>query len=674
MIPFKIVRVADTDIPFKVVAAGPAEAFASYFNLVLLTEATRAESEARALEYGISDSAAARLFTSSSTEAAFASDAYREGFELSDVPTALPEWNYARTGDAMAPAASGLLEPFASGAPRITDAGLRIEPASSNTARPGNDFTAALWNKTGVTLSQSALGPFGTMTRVTATSAGFHFVGQAMDSVGTVSCYVRAAGIRRIGIQIEGAATKKAVFDAITGAVISADAGVTAWVDPGPLGTFRLVATVANTGAATVRIHALDDTNADTFAADGTKGFDLSAVQAEPGAIVTSYIDTAALAASRALDAASMRFEPAGDFTIFAEVDLRRAETENTIASLIGTTPNDRVTLLRDAAGRLAVEAVNGGVAARATRAVTSVGIVRCAISVRGTQTIAAFDGDAVLTLAATRPPNLQTLWLGIRGTDEAALNGSIRSVLTIPRALSQDELLDMTSFPRSLTVRDGAETEAVRQMLITHANDQQPHGLPALRTSAALAESKTGIWTVAATDGFSGTDGTPLGTTETGGFTWVNPGNFQRVAGRAKQPANAFGGAAIDTMFSDGQIEADLYPGAGGEASLVFRSNTNFNQYMLLQRGGDGTVRLAFVFTQTELLVPFINLALVPGERWKVRFVGPRIFVFRIIAGVEEMIFEASDPRLTTNLRHGIRLNGNSTVDNFRVLKRESI
>lgn len=232
-----------------------------------------------------------------------------------------------------------------------------------------------------------------------------------------------------------------------------------------------------------------------------------------------------------------------------------------------------------------------------------------------------------------------------------------------------------MTSLPRPLLSSESfSDREASRQTIIAHSNDQTPHGIPELNAAVAVANSKEGIWSVAATDNFSGADGTPLGSTETGGFTWVNPGNFQRVGGRAKQPAGAFGGAAIDTSFSDGQIEADLYPGVGGEASLVFRSNTNFNQYMLLQRGGDGTIRLAYVFTQSELLSPLISMPVIAGERWKVRFVDSLILTFRIVAGVETLIHQVNDTRLITNRRHGLRLNGPSTIGKFRILQRETL
>lgn len=621
--------------------------------------------------YGFTDRQAALLIASLSIEADFTESEYRNEFSQSNAYSSF--LTYSRESPATAPDASGALQRFDAGVPRITNDGLRIEPPSSNTARPSADFSNNLWNRTGVVLSQAAPGPIGPMTRVTATSAGFHFVGQAMDAVGTVSAYVRAAGIRRVGIQIEsGGSTKKAVYDLISGAVISADAGVTAWVDPGPAGTFRIVASVANAGAATTRIHALSDDNSDAFPTDGSKGFDLSAVQAEPGGLVTGYIETGNLPASRAIDAAFVPFAPSAEFAIFADASFRRAEgQENYVFSLIGDDPNNRVAILRNAGGRIVLEVVDGGVVSRAVGPIKASGVLRVAVSCQAGEVYAVIDGGTTLRLAMSRPAGLATLWLGIRGTAEAALNGVVRRILAVKRNLTKGDLSIMTAFPRALT--QGGDEGDVRQLLIAHSNDRQPHSLPDTNRAVAEADSKTGLWGVAATDAFTGTDGTPLGNTETGGFVWVNTNGIQRIGGRAKQPAGAFSGAAIDTTFSDGQIEADLSPGTG-EASLVFRSNTNFNQYLLLQRGGDGTVRLAYVFATTELIAPLINLTVVANERWKVRFVGSTIFVYRIVGGVETLIFNATETRLITNVRHGLRLNGTGTVDNFRILKREGL
>lgn len=331
--------------------------------------------------------------------------------------------------------------------------------------------------------------------------------------------------------------------------------------------------------------------------------------------------------------------------------------------------------VLRDAAGRFAVEMTNGGMPARAVGPTLSAGMARCAVSVSGWQVLAALQDGTVITLNATRLAMLRTPWLGIRGTPDLPLNGTLRSILTLPRALQKEDLIAMTNLPRPLSTAEGGAVSmhAMRQMMITHANDEQPHGLPATRTAMAIAESKTGLWSVAATDGFSGADGSPLGNTETGGLTWKNNNGIQRIGGRGKQPANAFAGAWLTTDIADGQVEADLYPGSG-EASLYFRINAAENQFFILQRGGDGTVRLAHVFTSTTLVSPLISLPVVAGERWKVRFVGASILTYRVVDGVETLIHDVTDTRLTTATKHGFRLNGTGAVDNFRLLKRESL
>lgn len=53
---------------------------------------------------------------------------------------------------------------------------------------------------------------------------------------------------------------------------------------------------------------------------------------------------------------------------------------------------------------------------------------------------------------------------------------------------------------------------------------------------------------------------------------------------------------------------------------------------------------------------------------------VGQRIWVFRIVAGVEELIYDVTETQWQTNTGVGIRLNGTGTADNFRFMGREAL
>lgn len=115
-------------------------------------ETRRATPAVHVIRLGITDVATARLFTATSIEAVFAEGLSRyicRWHRAGDVAG----WSYVHPEATTASTASGLLTAFASGQLRHTDAGIRIEPVSNNGVRPGKDFTAALWTKTGVALA-----------------------------------------------------------------------------------------------------------------------------------------------------------------------------------------------------------------------------------------------------------------------------------------------------------------------------------------------------------------------------------------------------------------------------------------------------------------------------------------------------------------------------------------
>lgn len=136
---------------------------------------------ARAALYGVTDNPRAQLFASEGVELDFAAGYYRRGYEVGFDLDALSGWSFARALAGTAKNASGLLDSFASGAPKITDRGLLVEPERSNRVLYSQDFDNAAWTKyaegTGVTpvvTANAALAPDGTMTadRVTLSLGG----------------------------------------------------------------------------------------------------------------------------------------------------------------------------------------------------------------------------------------------------------------------------------------------------------------------------------------------------------------------------------------------------------------------------------------------------------------------------------------------------------------------
>lgn len=212
------------------------------------------------------------------------------------------------------------------------------------------------------------------------------------------------------------------------------------------------------------------------------------------------------------------------------------------------------------------------------------------------------------------------------------------------------------------------------QQTLNAFDNELQTLRLLDFRRMTELANGKTGLWTVVAADTFTGPDA-PLTATEVGGKTWVALGGnaVHRIGGKAASPDNALRGTAFLTGFADGQVEADLDPGTL-EASLYFRWSAIGNHLMLQRIPNGAAVLTKFVGGIVTNLTQTVYRPFVAGERWKVRMVGPRIWVFRIVAGVEEMIYDVTETQWQANTGVGIRLNGTGKADNFRILGREAL
>lgn len=125
----------------------------------------------RAAAYGIKDDIEARYFASEGVELDFVGSYYRRGYIAGTTPAALPGWTFSRALAAFALNASGGLDAFASGAPRINNLGLLVEPARTNLVLQSQTFDAANWIKDSngagvlpVVTPNAALAPDGTMT------------------------------------------------------------------------------------------------------------------------------------------------------------------------------------------------------------------------------------------------------------------------------------------------------------------------------------------------------------------------------------------------------------------------------------------------------------------------------------------------------------------------------
>jgi hypothetical protein len=102
------------------------------------------------------------------------------------VPSALSGYSFSRALIAYALTSAGVLTSFASGAPRITNRGLLMEPARTNRALWSRDLTNAAWTKTNTTAALTQTGVEGTANAaslITATGSN----GTVLQSVTNAS-------------------------------------------------------------------------------------------------------------------------------------------------------------------------------------------------------------------------------------------------------------------------------------------------------------------------------------------------------------------------------------------------------------------------------------------------------------------------------------------------------
>lgn len=365
-----------------------------------------------------------------------------------------------------------------------------------------------------------------------------------------------------------------------------------------------------------------------------------------------------------------------GEVTFVVEVEMPPHDGAlRVIGSYVGDVLENRVVAYRSDTGIYALQVYNSSMSEPAYVADIedlSARRMRVAVTVGAKVTRASFAGRPPVRIVADRPASLLRLWSGrlAKGQGEP-LNGRVIRSAIYPHAVTDQQLQHMSGGP----VTDDEISQLIDQKIETHDNGQESHDLAALRGQIEIMQARTGFITIKAADDFAGPDG-PLTTAPTGGQAWVavagNP--IHRIGGAARTPDGTLRGTYLQTGVTAGQVEADLAPGTN-EASLYIRFQSAAN-YLLLQRKPEGFVGLyRFVNGAGKIISPSsIYRPVVAGERFKVLMQGPRLWAFRVVGGVEELLFDVTETSFQTVGNHGIRLAGTGSADNFRILQRESI
>lgn len=390
----------------------------------------------RASLYGITDPVIAKLFTGESIEADFAGGQYRRGFVASSAVADLPSWTFTRAGAAVAATAGGGIVPFASGAPRITDAGLLVETAATNFIRYSQEIDNAAWSKVGSTTvtANQALAPDGTVTadRVQFAGGTSYFqqsaVGGGALTAGqpvTISFWARGSGAIGLRSGISGQGTTRTLAAAAQRFVWTFNAG-----------GISEVVQITNNGL-----------GGPVAGATPNADFYIWGFQLETGSFASSFVPTTSAAATRAKDDASFgAIASQGGF--FVEADLP-AHTPASAQILVSWSngSNRHLTLYRNSANALAV-----------SLAKPDGDVILTALGFGGARRVKAFvgwgEGQVVWTVGGIAqtpavlplPLSLTTVRPGSDRLNADKLSGTVHRLLTTTRLPTLAERIAMTA------------------------------------------------------------------------------------------------------------------------------------------------------------------------------------------------------------------------------------
>lgn len=418
--------------------------------------------------YGLTDTLEAKLMASTSTEALFPENYYRQGFVAGTTPASIPGWSLVRASTGYAMTLAGALTPFASGVARIVDRGLLIESARTNLFLRSQELDNASWVKTAMTISANVTAaPDGTTTADKMTpNAGTadHEVYQALSVTGdaryTFSRFFKEAGKRYVTVLGTGAhfgSQDYATYDLQTGSVTQTGTNGTASIEAYGNGWFRVVRTLVaeDTGSGAWFITCGDSptpgrTTAST--GNGSDGVYAWGAQMEVAANASSYIPTTSASATRAADVVTTPFFAAvdGDFSVLATVEFTRladGQSEQTLIEVDNSITDDRVMIGRAETGAAYSSAVLGGVyASLGTVAKNGARVMKAAILRRGLTYEFYADGVLIGSEALASAPALNALRIGALSDGTSMLKDYLRKIVILPFAMDEAAAIEATT------------------------------------------------------------------------------------------------------------------------------------------------------------------------------------------------------------------------------------
>lgn len=384
----------------------------------------------------VNDATRAELLASTSTEAVFLADYYRQGFVTAATPTLLPSWTFSRTGAATADNASGEVENFATGAPRITTRGLLVEAAATNLFLHSNDISHAAWTpEAGAVITGTAeWNGVGDFYQIVTTAASTRYCA-AMDVVPLAATTVKIRMLALPGFAEIGVA----VFNLTAGTVTStggtgATSGVLQTADGWR--PFLTATTASDTTSVLVAI------------VDGDGPMEISALQFETGPRPSSRIATTSSTATRGADVATFAHAASTEGGALIEFLVPRVGVSSEVRTIFawdnGSSAHAASFYLH--LGNLYVSVALPGSSYQTSVAQTASGTrMKVFVGWADGQIVCAISGSARPSGTYTLDPAMTTVRPGGTYYSADALNGFIERVTLFDALPSVSERLAMT-------------------------------------------------------------------------------------------------------------------------------------------------------------------------------------------------------------------------------------
>jgi len=328
--------------------------------------------------------------------------------------------------------------------------GLLVEEQRTNLLLYSSEFSNAYWTKQTVTLGASGVAPDGTTTAPLLIPSGSPNVQQlyrlnvVASSTCVMSIFAKASNptvINTFDILDGANGANGGTFNLSTGLPTNKGSGIALMVPVGN-GWYRCVAVATTTG---FRLYC--PTPSSSASGDGTNGLYIWGAQLEAGSFATSYIPTTESTVTRSADVASVATSAfpysstegslVAAFTPVNVAAARRAaqlddDTANERITLgINSTPNGLMTVIDDGSSQAAI--ATGTPAANTT--------MKLAARYKVNDFAVSANGAAVGTDTSGTLPTMNRLRLGSGASSTEPLNGWLRQITYLPRALTDAEL-----------------------------------------------------------------------------------------------------------------------------------------------------------------------------------------------------------------------------------------